>query len=150
MISPDSRVATIWRRLNAVTASMSLYLVSTCMAFLPAHPAVLAAIYSLDVLYAVDIYWRWRVVAVKRKGDLVRDRRSLLTHCFDLAAILPVELIPLGAQLARGDALDIALQTAAYYRVGRILRVYRTYSSLSKQFLTDFLTEFFAQFHSLQ
>eukprot|EP00118_Oscarella_pearsei_P012897 m.98493 g.98493 ORF g.98493 m.98493 type:complete len:2159 (+) comp36987_c0_seq18:234-6710(+) len=136
MIDPDSRFAIIWRRINALTAAITVFAVSISAAFLPTQPVVLAVIYILDAIHLADMGFRARGIALKRKGVAVHDKNRVFIHylkhdaVIDIVAVLPIELIPMGSKLAAGEGIDVALQWMAYFRFARIVRAYRTHATL--------------------
>lgn len=145
VLSPDGLAALVWRRVAVLCAILSTLIVSYAAAFSPVNTAGITLIYILDAVHLLDMVVRARLVALKRKGLIVEKRseifRRYLRHdaLLDVVALLPIELIPMAVDLAKGVDDDSVLQLMAYYRLNRLVKVFKVIMAISA-FMTNCLS----------
>ncbi len=140
IVKPNDLIAVVWRRTSVVCAILSVVVVAYAATFAPTSAACLTLIYIMDAFYLLDIIFRARHAALKRRGIIVESRREIFRSylrrdaLLDMVALVPIELLSMAVDLANGTHGDVVLMKMGFCRLNRLVKVIRAFLVMSKNF----------------
>ena len=138
ILSPNELPAILWRRVAIFCALVSASLVAYTAAFSPISVVDISLSYVMDVVHLVDMILRARFIALKRKGLLVEKRSVIFKEYLkrdavvDVVGLFPMELIPMAVKLGGGARGDEVLQLVGYYRLNRLVKLWKVITVLGE------------------